>query len=479
MIKKIKKYMSKTALKNMLTGLLVVGLAVAVHSTSAAGNATLTLEPASGSKAINTNFAISIYANGGSEPMSSVKANLTYDPVKLQFLSVDTTGGAFTTCIGPGGSDGAIAIPCTKLGGSVTGKQLVAKISFKTLSGSGSTAVNFSGTSEVKSANDGSNIWNQDASAAVYSLTTPSTPTPTPTPTTPKPTTGSGSSSSGSSSGTKKTTTGSGSSSSGSSSSGSSSAPAANNTPVTPSGSEVTPAAVTNQTVAIYVTDAKGQAVEGAKVTIDEQTVTTDAQGAANFSLATGKYEVKVSSKAGSVTQELTVDGSTPTQKLDLIVKPKLNLLMYIGIVLIVVLLFALFALTKRTLAKKRENTRRFAGAKANVTDFSKKVKTPVHEKEATVITPGSMHTEEVHAQKEEVRPTDTLSEIERKVGANKTHHAPRDNVFEPSMTQVKKPAPPKDPEDQLLRLSILSLGPRPGHLKASRLRNRSRNRQP
>lgn len=461
MIKKIKKYMSKTALKNMLTGLLVVGLAIAVHSTSAAGNATLTLEPASGSKAINTNFAISIYANGGSEPMSSVKANLTYDPVKLQFLSVDTTGGAFTTCIGPGGSDGAIAIPCTKLGGSVTGKQLVAKISFKTLSGSGSTAVNFSGTSEVKSANDGSNIWNQDASAAVYNLTTPTTPPPdTTTPSTgnggssssgsssgtTKATTGSGSSSSGSS-GTKKTTTSGGSSSSGSSS-GSSSAPAANNTPVTPSGSEVTPAAVTNQTVAIYVTDAKGQAVEGAKVTIDEQTVTTDAQGAANFSLATGKYEVKVSSKAGSVTQELTVDGSTPTQKLDLIVKPKLNLLMYIGIVLIVVLLFVLFSLTKRTLAKKRENTRRFAGAKANVTDFSKKVKTPVHEKEATVITPGSMHTEEVHAQKEEVRPTDTLSEIERKVGANKTHHAPRDNVFEPSMTQVKKPTPPKDPED-------------------------------
>lgn len=463
MIKKIKKYMSKTALKNMLTGLLVVGLAVAVHSTSAAGNATLTLEPASGSKAINTNFAISIYANGGSEPMSSVKANLTYDPVKLQFLSVDTTGGAFTTCIGPGGSDGAIAIPCTKLGGSVTGKQLVAKITFKVLYGSDSTAVNFANSSEIKSANDGSNIWNQDASAAVYNLTTPTAPPPdTTTPSTgsggssssgsssgtTKPTTGSGSSSSGSSSGTKKTTTGSGSSSSGSSSSGNSSTPAANETPVTPTGSEVVPVAVTNQTVAIYVTDTKGQAVEGAKVTIDEQTVTTDAQGAANFSLATGKYEVKVTSKAGSVTQELTVDGNTPTQKLDLTVKPQLNLLMYLGIVLIVALLFALFALTKRTLAKKRENTRRFAGAKANVTDFSKKVKTPVHEKVATVITPGSMRTEEVHAQKEEVSPTDTLSEIERKVGANKTHHAPRDNVFEPSMTQVKKSAPPKDPED-------------------------------
>lgn len=187
-------------------------------TTLAGGPASLSLNPASGNFASGTTIAAGIYVDSGSAEVSTVDVKLNYDTTKLDFVSIDGSGGALSTCTENTGGSGNASLVCTKLGGSITGNQKIGNVNFRTKVNSGISAVSFSANSHVYAyAATLTELWNGDTSGGSYTLGSTTTP-PTGTGTTTTPTTSGGGSStptSGSSGGSKttpKTTTSGGSS---------------------------------------------------------------------------------------------------------------------------------------------------------------------------------------------------------------------------------------------------------------------------
>lgn len=156
-----------------LTGTLLAVL------SKAAGNATLTLTPSSGTFGINTGLTVAVHEDSGSESVSTVDVKLAYDPSKLQFVSISTAGSPFNFCTESFGGGGQISIVCANIGGSVTGRQFIGNINFQVLAGSGSTSIAFRSESKILK-NDGTdaNIWNGNMAGGTYSLSTPANTSP-------------------------------------------------------------------------------------------------------------------------------------------------------------------------------------------------------------------------------------------------------------------------------------------------------------
>jgi hypothetical protein len=154
---------------------LIVSLALAfaalAGTAGAAGSAAFILTPASGSEEINTIFSVGIYENGSN--VNVVTANMTYDPSKLQFAGISASGSAFGNDASSGGSGGSISITRYVSPGSpaVSGTQKIASVSFKVLTGSGTTSLVFAGGSHI--ASGGTDEWNGSTAGGSYTLTSP------------------------------------------------------------------------------------------------------------------------------------------------------------------------------------------------------------------------------------------------------------------------------------------------------------------
>lgn len=131
-----------TKLLSKLILLVLVADSFLLISTPAvaAGSATLSLSPSSGSYLVNNTFDLTIKENSGTETINAVQAKLTYDAAKLEYVNVSSTG-KFQS--GPSsGGNGVVTFAGLTIG-SVTGDQNVAIVTFKVLANSGTTAVNF------------------------------------------------------------------------------------------------------------------------------------------------------------------------------------------------------------------------------------------------------------------------------------------------------------------------------------------------
>ncbi len=313
---------------------------------AAAGSASFSLSPASGSHDINTTFSVSIYENSGSETVNTVDAHLSYDQAKLEYISLSTGGSPFGTCTETSGGGGSVRITCAKLGGTVTGNQFVGSVSFKALVGLGSTSVNFASDSHIVRSPDSVDIWNGNTTGGTYSFTTPAAP----------PSGGSGStagSGGGSAASKPKNTT--------------TTAPASTTTqqanPAAPVPTSTNTASKPTYFVAIRVVNQKDQTVTGASVKLGDQTVKSDSSGIANFpNVQSGTYDIQATSNQGSTKLKITVDpktGPNTVLQFEARLKPKTNLLPYI-------LLPALALLVAVGLWLVRKRTGRFPWASAN-----------------------------------------------------------------------------------------------------------------
>lgn len=308
---------------------------------NAAGSASYSLSVVSGSFTKGSNVILGLYENSGSQSVNAVQANINYDDAKLQLnfypnnptpRSADFSSSAFPVVAQASGGSGQIKIGAGAYS-ALTGKNLVAKISFKVLAGSGSTSLSFdSGTAIVESTNT-NDIWNGDTSAGSFTLkTAPSTGGGTP-----KPSTG----------GTKP----------------SSSTPSTSTT-VSPSQeqhqkdnpTEPVPASLnTTQSgstylVAIKVLDSKNQPVKDAIVTLGTSTAKSDATGIAGFvGIAAGTYNVEA--KQGNKVlgkSSITVDGSkapADVQQFVLKAKNKLNWNLIAGIATLILAIIVIIGL--------------------------------------------------------------------------------------------------------------------------------------
>ncbi len=331
----MKQKHAKQLKKNKISALLVVlvfavvGAALLVFTNAAppsgsTASSGFSLSPNSASKAKDSTFAIDIYVNSGSDPVASVEVQLSYDAAKLQYVSIEPNGGALPDCFGKTGGSGTASMSCLKTGAPFpTGANLkVGTVTFKALSGSGTTSLSFAANSHIWKA-DGipTEMWNGVTTGGTYTLTGGTTTNP--------PTTGGGTGGSGSSSGgstgstTPKTTTSSGSPSStpktttstGQSSGGQSSS--ATPAPTTTETQSTQPN--TGYAVAIKVADPNGKIVTGAQVKLDSMTAITDASGIASFvNVTAGKHKISISSKAGKLSKQINVLAATTTNEVQL-----------------------------------------------------------------------------------------------------------------------------------------------------------------
>jgi hypothetical protein len=396
-------------------------------SIQAAGGASLSLSPASGSYDSATNFTVVVYVDSD-EDINTVGPQITYDTTKIDFVSIDTTGGAFpASAPGTGASNGTVTLNYGIQGGTVKGHQKIASVTFKTKAATGTATLAFSPNSLIYKG-DAVNVWNGVTSGGAYTLKTPGTG-------------GGGTGGTGGTGGggTQPTTGGSGSSTpttGGSSSTNKSTTktttPTTSTPTTTPSTDQpvTTTSPTTGNVVAIVVTDKDGRAVAGATVTIDTSSMVTDGSGIANFTgLSTGKHTVKVVTKDGTSSRTITVaaTSSGETQRFDLKIKPRINYLLYAVIAVVAVLFVVLLVLGRRWQKNRTEKNHHFPD-EVVVGGESKAKEEAVEEEAPVLVTPKLIADEPVLTSstdskskgKLEVQPSDTLDEIEKKVGANK-----------------------------------------------------------
>lgn len=163
---------------DLLIGLVAAFVvALAPAKVALAASAVLSVSPSAGTYQQGATFTVAISEDSGSNPVDSVRLDLTYDASKLQVVGFSTAANPFTTCVSAAyASGGAISTgDCTLLGGTKQGKQTLASVTFKVLAGDGLAEISFKPSSKLVYA--GTDLsWTQVDGA--YSLTVPAAPAP-------------------------------------------------------------------------------------------------------------------------------------------------------------------------------------------------------------------------------------------------------------------------------------------------------------
>ena len=179
-------HFSRTLASICAAFLAIIGI-YAVTGSHASGSQ-LYLSPANASVQIGQAVSVAVYVNAGSTAVNAAQANLAYNPAQLQYTGYSNTGsGLPLDAQSPSGtpSSGSLQFVRSTQGGGAapSGTFLLVTLSFKALTGSGSSAITFASGSGVYAASDSSNIVTSTGSANI-ALTSPATPTPVaPTPT--------------------------------------------------------------------------------------------------------------------------------------------------------------------------------------------------------------------------------------------------------------------------------------------------------
>lgn len=204
------KYMDKK-----LVYLVIISAVVGILLTTfvLAAQTRLFLSPSSGSIEINQIKSVKVYVETD-ENVRGVTAEVTWNSSQFQFVSANTSGGAFNTCLAPSNTASKAQLDCAN-SAPLNGTLLVGTVNLKAISATQSAPVSLSSNSDVT---DSSVSVLDIKSGASYAITSPPPPAPT---TDPTPPTGSGGSGSGGGSSTPSTPTPGGSSGSGGSGSGS------------------------------------------------------------------------------------------------------------------------------------------------------------------------------------------------------------------------------------------------------------------
>jgi len=138
---------------------LAAALTVLVPFTSslvAAASASMSLSVSSSSVAKGSYLTVYIRENSGSEPVNAAQANFSYPSNLLQYSSISNSS-AFSVVAQNSAGGGSVNIGRGALP-SVSGSQLIASVTFKALTDSGTASFGFTGGSSVVSANSNTDI---------------------------------------------------------------------------------------------------------------------------------------------------------------------------------------------------------------------------------------------------------------------------------------------------------------------------------
>lgn len=165
-----------------LSTAVVLAAAALAPAASAAGTATLSFSPSSGTFAKGSVLAVGVYEDSGSDTVNAVQANFSYPSSLLSCYgsSPIASSSAFGVDAQDVCSGGTVKIGRGAMT-AVSSSQLIATVSFQVIA-SGTAALTFdTSTSKVVRSTD-----HQSEALAVqnasYTLTTPSSPSPSPSP---------------------------------------------------------------------------------------------------------------------------------------------------------------------------------------------------------------------------------------------------------------------------------------------------------
>lgn len=157
-----------------IAGLIL--LAMPASLVRAAGDASFSLSPSSGSYTVGSTLTVSLSETSSSgDNTNAVQANLTY-PQNLTYEGMTLTG-PFTVCGQQSGGGGSVNIGCAA-SSAQAGTQPIARITFQVTS-SGSAAVNMAAGSDIVSIG-GTSVWNTALPSAAFTLNNVVTTTPAP-----------------------------------------------------------------------------------------------------------------------------------------------------------------------------------------------------------------------------------------------------------------------------------------------------------
>jgi len=156
-------------LSTLIAALLaVIGLVILAAVSASAGSATLSLAPASGTVAEGRNISVSIYVSTD-EPINAAAVNLSYPDNMLSFVEI-TNSPAFGIVASSSGGGGTVSIDRGALP-AVSGRQLLATVTFKAKDTPGKAVIGFTGENNVVSAHTSKSILSS-TSGATYNIMT-------------------------------------------------------------------------------------------------------------------------------------------------------------------------------------------------------------------------------------------------------------------------------------------------------------------
>lgn len=112
---------------------------------------------------------ITLRLNSGANAINSMQANMSYDSSKLQYVSSNVSSSNLDTNLQNTGGSGALSIALAKLGGSVTGDQLVSTLTFTAIA-TGSSSLSFTSGTGIAQASDSTNICDEKL-GGMYTIT--------------------------------------------------------------------------------------------------------------------------------------------------------------------------------------------------------------------------------------------------------------------------------------------------------------------
>ncbi len=125
--------------------------------TQNTGTARLFLSPAKQTSSVGDILIITINEDSLNNQINAIQANLRYDSTALEFLSFDNTSSAFDLEAQSGASNGLVTIARAHVS-SLTGQQLVTKVSFKVLKKYKRSTVDFVSGSAIVNSTDNTSI---------------------------------------------------------------------------------------------------------------------------------------------------------------------------------------------------------------------------------------------------------------------------------------------------------------------------------
>lgn len=157
--------------------LLFAGVGASLIAFSrAATEATITLTPATKQVSVGETIDVTVSANSNTTQVNAVQADLSFDPAKLEFVSIDAATSGFSIEAEHSSADGKVTVARGSIA-NLSGNQTIAVVRLKALV-PGTVAVNVDDTSQLLQSSDSANILTSTTGAnyTVTDSTPPSIP---------------------------------------------------------------------------------------------------------------------------------------------------------------------------------------------------------------------------------------------------------------------------------------------------------------